>query len=74
MSRATPSHGSRMRENTPRIREATSPVEKLQAIMKSKDEEPVKHKAQVQVSADNLRDDLISMRKCLTCSICDQLL
>ncbi|TGO07766.1 hypothetical protein BTUL_0248g00090 [Botrytis tulipae] len=74
MSRATPSHGSRMRENTPRGREATSPVEKLQAIMKTRDEEPVEHEAQVQVSADNLRDDLISMRKCLTCSICDQLL
>ncbi|KAF7958520.1 hypothetical protein EAE96_002063 [Botrytis aclada] len=74
MSRATPSHGSRMRENTPRSREVTSPIEKLEATIKTRDEEPVQHKAQVQVSADNLRDDLVSMRKCLTCSICDQLL
>ncbi|KAM0137817.1 hypothetical protein ACHAP3_004048 [Botrytis cinerea] len=72
MSRTTPSHGSRMRENTSRSREATPTVTKVGALIKLEDEERVQHNAQL--SADNFRDDLVSMRKCLTCSICDQLL
>ncbi|KAF7867379.1 hypothetical protein EAF04_005462 [Stromatinia cepivora] len=71
ISRASSNHGSRMRESIPRSREVTPAAMKVQTITKVEDEEPVQNDTQL---ARGFKDDLISMRKYLTCSICDQLL
>ncbi|CAD6448069.1 e42ec272-cb4d-4d27-a3f5-e91593fcb98f [Sclerotinia trifoliorum] len=71
MSRVSSNHGSRMRESTVRSREATPAATKVQTIINVEDEESVQKNTQL---ALGFKEDLMSMRKYLTCSICVQLL
>ncbi|KAI9650144.1 E3 ubiquitin ligase [Ciborinia camelliae] len=71
ISTATSSRGSRIHERISRSRETTPAAIKVETVIKVEDDEPAQSDAQL---ATKYKEDLIGMRRSLTCSICDQLL